>query len=220
MSLINDALKRASARASAPANPDLPAGIPVLQPAPDQKRGSALPILVLVVLAAVLVAAFFMMRGKPAETQAKGPPQPSAPQPAAAKSETAAPAPGAGAGLANSLKQAAAVADKVSDLNKEGIAAAEAVAASAPAAPQPVTAPAPAPIATAAPVVAAQAPKPAEPPVFKLQAIFFRLNNPSAVINGKTIRKGDILDGAKILDIQRNAVELELSGARQTLSLR
>lgn len=226
MSLINDALKRASAKSTArPANPDLPQGVPVLQPAPDQKPALTVPVLGLILLAALLIIAFFFMRSKEpvqqaSATTAQPGAAPASSPPATALPKAAAPTPEAPAAsqttpaanaVLNPLQRAAAVANKISAQNDEGVAAAQSISTPAAAPPAPIAAP----VRTAPPVEQAPA-----PPSFKLQAIFYRLNNPTAVINGKTVRQGESVSGAKVLAIQRNAVELDLNGHRQTLSLK
>jgi hypothetical protein len=84
------------------------------------------------------------------------------------------------------------------------------------------------PVVAATPVVPAPAPQPVvakpEPPkpVFpelKLQGIFYRLTNPSALVSGKNVRVGDSVQGVKIIAIERASVTLDFKGERKTLSL-
>jgi hypothetical protein len=84
---------------------------------------------------------------------------------------------------------------------------AEPVVAATPAAPVPQ------------PVVAK--PEPPKPvfPELKLQGIFYRLTNPSALVSGKNVRVGDIVQGVKIVAIERASVTLEFKGERKTLTL-
>jgi hypothetical protein len=56
-------------------------------------------------------------------------------------------------------------------------------------------------------------------PNLKVQGIFYRLKNPSALINGRTFGLGDTVEGAKIVEINRQTVVVEMSGARKTLAI-
>lgn len=85
-----------------------------------------------------------------------------------------------------------------------------------PATPAPVNEPAtpPAVETPAPPIVKPEFPK------LKLQGIFYRLNNPSVMINGKALWVGDDIEGAVIKTIERDNVTLEFEGKPQTLRLR
>jgi hypothetical protein len=81
-----------------------------------------------------------------------------------------------------------------------------------------------APEATITPIVAAAAPlaDPAAPPVqtYKLQSIFYRAQNPSAVINRQTVFLGSKVDGGRVTAIGRDSVTIVTStGQRQVLDL-
>lgn len=233
MSLINDALKRASTK-PAEQRPDLPPAVPVVEPAAGHKMAGAVPIIALVVLAVVLMAAFFWMRGrKPEAVQAQAPAVETAQQAAPAQVAAAPAAPSAAQTLADPLHKAAALANTISTQNREGEAVAQTIAATAKTNPAEAPAPstAPAAVATpaqAAPVAVAAAPAvvnevraaPVEPPSLKLQAIFFRMSHPTVVINGKTLARGESVDGVKVMEIRRNEVDVELNGQKQTLALR
>ena len=54
--------------------------------------------------------------------------------------------------------------------------------------------------------------------VWKLSGIVFNDTNPLAIINGKSIGVGDIIEGAKVLKIERKRVVIEYSG--NSISLR
>jgi hypothetical protein len=69
--------------------------------------------------------------------------------------------------------------------------------------------------ASVAPVTAA---KPKEPEL-KLQAVYFRMKGPTVIINGKTLKLGDTISGAKLTGIERNAAEIEIQGVRRRLAL-
>ncbi len=83
----------------------------------------------------------------------------------------------------------------------------------------------PAPVETAPPPAAPAAatavePAKAEFPNLKLQGIFFRASNPSAMINAKTFYVGDKIQGAKVLSITQDTVTMEFSGQTSELTLR
>ena len=54
---------------------------------------------------------------------------------------------------------------------------------------------------------------------FKLQGIFYRSSQASALINGKTLFVGDEIDGATLVTIERQAVRLVQSGRTNVLKL-
>lgn len=82
--------------------------------------------------------------------------------------------------------------------------------------PEPTVTPAPQPVvAKTEPVVP---PKPTFPEL-KLQGIFYRLNNPTALISGKNVHVGELVQGVKVMAIERNSVTLEMKGERRVLSL-
>ena len=54
----------------------------------------------------------------------------------------------------------------------------------------------------------------------KLQGIFFGHSRPSAIINGKTVYVGDILDKARIVAIQPKSVTVEMGGETNILKLK
>jgi hypothetical protein len=56
-------------------------------------------------------------------------------------------------------------------------------------------------------------------PPLKLQGIFFRATNPSALINGKTVFAGDYIGDVKVVAIERQRVKVELEGATKTIPL-
>jgi hypothetical protein len=89
-------------------------------------------------------------------------------------------------------------------------------------APTPTPAPAPAPEAT--PVVAAKpeppiaTPPPPSPPALKLQGIFYRTTNPTALISGNTVGVGETVSGARVLSITSQQVTLEWNGQKIVLN--
>ena len=77
-------------------------------------------------------------------------------------------------------------------------------------------------VAAAPPVVAVPA-APVVPPKFPqlwLQSIFYRPANPSVMINGRTLYLDDEVQGVTVADIQPSSVTLVLSGHTNVLTLR
>lgn len=62
-------------------------------------------------------------------------------------------------------------------------------------------------------------PEAEEFPELSLQGIFFRLKNPSVMINRRALYVGDEIGGAKVVEIRRRTVTLEMNGERRTLSM-
>ena len=54
-------------------------------------------------------------------------------------------------------------------------------------------------------------------PAVKLQAIFYRLSQPSARVNGKTLLVGEDVDGVRVASIERDNVVVEYKGESKTL---
>jgi hypothetical protein len=73
--------------------------------------------------------------------------------------------------------------------------------------------------ATNAPPVTTSEPQPPEFPALRLQGIFFRPANPSAVINAKTVFIGDKIEGVRVTGIERDCVTLEWEGQTKELTL-
>jgi len=140
----------------------------------------------------------------------------------------------------NPIARSRATLEKVQDQNQQGEHVADTMKATpaptkvasagsqgAPAAPQ---------VATSTPQVTS-APQEATPPQatsvptepqqvahttpanLRLQAVFFRLKKPSAVINGKTVYEGDDVEGAHVVKIERRSVNIQQDGSVRTLSL-
>jgi len=59
----------------------------------------------------------------------------------------------------------------------------------------------------------------AQPATFKLQGIFFRPANPSAVVNSKTVFVGDRIANAKVKAIDHQSVTLDIAGEIKLLTL-
>lgn len=82
--------------------------------------------------------------------------------------------------------------------------------------------PVPAPVADSAPNITASTAVPSGPrpfPELKLQGIYYRLNDPSVMINGKALELGDLIDGAKVVKIDRKEVTLEFEDQQKVLRL-
>ena len=70
---------------------------------------------------------------------------------------------------------------------------------------------------TGAPATQPAGPRPF--PELKLQGIYYRLNNPSVMINGHTLEIGDLVEGVRVIQIERKEVTLELDGQKKALRL-
>lgn len=87
------------------------------------------------------------------------------------------------------------------------------------------TAPAPGPApraetkADAATPNLAVAPVVTSSPTLRLQAIFYRPSGASAVINGRTLFRGDRIDGARVTAISRDSVTLQGADGTRVLTL-
>ena len=57
------------------------------------------------------------------------------------------------------------------------------------------------------------------PPPLKLQGIIFRLRNPTAMINGKSLLVGESVSGARVTKIEKDQVTLERDGKTVILNL-
>ena len=57
------------------------------------------------------------------------------------------------------------------------------------------------------------------PPGMKLQGIFYRVSNPTALISGKTVAVGDKVEGAQVVKIGREEVTLQRAGETIVLTL-
>lgn len=202
MSLINDALKRASTQKPTPAPPP---GGPPLQPAETADRSNPLPIILCIVgIGALLMAGAFWLksRGTPQTTVAEKPSSVSSPvesKPVPAQ---------------NPIERTTATLQKVMERNSDQTAPVTRVTNTS----APTVASATAPAATAPTPTPAQ-PAPPPTPTFHLQAIYYRMKGPTVVINGKTLKVGDHLDGATLIGIERTSAEIEFEGKSQRLTV-
>jgi hypothetical protein len=65
----------------------------------------------------------------------------------------------------------------------------------------------------------ARRPKPNDDSL-RVQGIFYRTNDPSAIINGKTVFVGDTVGAARIVAIERQSVTVQVSQERKVLGFR
>jgi hypothetical protein len=207
MSLINDALKRASQ--SDKSRPRDAAPPPVMLPAPE-RRASIIPLLLAVAVAVVVLLSLAMAGLLLRHALSRNDNLAAAPPPTAFSE--------APAQITN---------DKFSMANSQSTVSAL-VASPLPVAASTNDGRATLPRSQASPSVPAAAvasptndPAP-EPPPFpdlKLQAIFYSRANPKAVINGQTVGEKEIVSGVSVVSITQNKVTVEWSGQTRDLNL-
>jgi hypothetical protein len=211
MSLINDALKRAHQNqpppAAVPGAPMLPViGAPAVA---KRRTNRVVPVLILVMVGA---SRFFFWKWQQATRTGQVPGvveqtvvSDSTEIPLAARSV---------AGLPAEPDRASVAPESVPQSVVGRVVAAGPVVVAPTAAAGIAARPAPAAASVVAAVPAAV------PANIRLQAILFRLRNPTAILNGRTLEVGESVDGAKVVEIQRSLVVIERSGRRETLELR
>ncbi|MEW5924378.1 MAG: hypothetical protein AB1746_10355, partial [Candidatus Zixiibacteriota bacterium] len=59
----------------------------------------------------------------------------------------------------------------------------------------------------------------ANSPVWTLGGILYDINSPSAIINKKIVRDGDIINGARVVQIEKESVILDKDGLQFTLTI-
>ena len=201
MSLINDALKRATQAQ--------PATTPAPQPAapmqPVSQRRAGLPVYFTPVLLFIVSGAcWFLVKGWDARRQAGIYPAPITIHARETSSSSTTTKP---SGSAISETEIPIPAGRQFALNDAPTPSASATAT------VPTT-------DNAATVSAASAPQEAAvAPAFKLQGIFYRPSNPSAVVNSKTVYIGDLILNGKVKAIDRQTVTIDVGGATQVLTL-
>src|ERR1051326_6608161 len=200
MSLINDALKRASQAKPTPPTPT--AAEPPLRPV-EHRRGSALSLWIwpaLLVLVLGLAGWFFMKAWQAARTPTAGGRQVSV--------------------LAREAPQTPMPPTPPLQLKGETPVASNLQPVPAPVQGQTLLPSTTTSNASAAPVTSASL-EPVKPtfPVVRLQGIFFRAERPSALINAKTAFVGDKVANVKVLAITRETVTVEWNGETKVLSL-
>jgi hypothetical protein len=198
MSLINDALKRATE--AQPAGKPTPEMETTMKPAP-QARTMGLPVYFTPVLLFIVSGAcWFLVKGWDVRRQAIAS-TPAIPVQAREAEETPDVPAGEGAELPIPGNRRFALNDRPSPSvplsARAGSVTAGAAADSVP-----------------ADIVADEA-----PPAFKLQGIFYRPANPSAVVNSKTVFVGDRIANAKVKAIDHQSVTLEVAGETKVLTL-
>lgn len=206
MSLINDALKRAGQKREA--KHDFTNMKPVMKQSGGSGGGPGLTIIVicLVICGAITLGIWSYWNkkykdGYHADKQATNAP-----------AATAAPAAATNAPATNNnvLARAARTLGVVKDRNDEGTAAAETMQKR----PEPLAVVRP---PQAQPQAAGAAKKPEDP---KLQAIFYRLNDPTALIDGKTVGPGAPIAGGRVIAITREFVQVEIGGEVKELRIK
>jgi hypothetical protein len=90
----------------------------------------------------------------------------------------------------------------------------------APASSSPATPPTVAPASTNTTTsVASTEPAPTTSSELKLQGVFYRPSKPSAVINGKTVYRGDKVENARVISIGKRSVTVQVNGETKVLTL-
>lgn len=209
MSLINDALKRASTAAKTN-TPDPTVSIRV-RPIDQERRPSLLFVLglPLLVVAGLLSGGWYYYYGR---TPAQSQPSPLAARPAPATLAPNVPGPGPAAA------PAPAAPPEVTALNPPPANPVTAPAvANLPAAPASVAPLPPVKRSPAAPT--AVSPTPPTFPALKLQGIYYRRTNPTAMINSQNVGIGEMVDGVQVVAIERMTVTVELEGHMKVLGL-
>lgn len=57
-------------------------------------------------------------------------------------------------------------------------------------------------------------------PAIKINAIYYRVSRPTAMINGQNVKVGDVVDGMKVRVIERDGITMEFNHSSRTFSLR
>jgi hypothetical protein len=220
MSLINDALQRAGeADRRRRSKRDRPRLSP-LQPAPSPRGGgSGLKWLGSLLVLCLAVAGWALWQTDSAPPQTATPPKRISPSNAVAPPRLPSrPLPGADpfpaiTNLPTRASESATPASRIKvDTNL--------VVRSAPASAPVETEPPPdssAPLSTPPSAAVDGAGPPL--PNLRLQSIIYRLTQPTAMINGQSVQIGDLLEGARVVEIQRQSVTLEWQGTRHVLTL-
>ncbi len=189
MSMLNDALKRASQSDRSRARPAQPAQPRVVVQPPIVRRGQTLAMALVAgsVFALGLAVWFFWQLSSTSHSPA----------------------------LAN-VEPVAAVAPKPAppQVIQTEVPPPPALTVSPPEGAAQTAAPTPEPAAAPAP---AKPVEPAWPAELKLSGIFFRQNNPLALINGKTVGVGDEIKGIRVTKIESDRVTVEWNGKAKEL---
>jgi hypothetical protein len=234
MSLINDALKKAShankqKQAETPSQAPQAASTPPMQATVSPASSTFpiwIPILIVVLLLGIGALAVVLLSSKWASVEAKlpAPVTPAKPPVAAAPAEA----------VAKPTVPAAPVVvapPKAEPLVKAASVPAPAVTVAPKIEPaviaEPVVMPS-APVVAVEPVPAQPEPVTSQPavpavprfPSIKLQGIFYRMKDPTVMLNGNTVGLGGKVDGVTLTKIERTRVTLEWNGETKVLELR
>jgi hypothetical protein len=195
MSLINDALRRATNQDNKRDPNELPAMQPTFRPVRTGGPGFSIFVVCFLLAAALTLGAWFYYKRSIAAGKAT-------PAPAAATVNT----------NNNPLARAANTLGAVDNLNKEGVSAAESMQSATPAVAANPTPAIGTPTAPSAVAATAGGPK--------LQGIFYSANNASVIINGKSMKVGDEANGIKVVSIAQKSVTIESGGQRRELTMK
>jgi len=190
MSLINDALRRATTENPKRDPKELPSMQPNYRPVRAGGAGFSIFVVCFVMAAALTLGAWvYWKRGLKSN----------AAQPVSAAERAAS---DAAKTNNNPIARAANTLRKVDATNKEGETEADNLQNGG-----------------AAPtIVAAKATVASGGP--KLQGIFFSANNPAAIINGKSMKVGDEADGVKVLEITKTSVRVQSGSEVRELTMK
>lgn len=217
MSLINDAIKRANQAnkdRQAPGNPAAPspAEMQTVETSRAQPAGGSMTSMLLIAGIVVFVLLggsllFLSMSGSRSNDESAGPlvseTVPSSPAsssvPQTGESPAVTPAP-AESLVADALQNPVPPPTTIVPGDPAGVAT-----------------PSTAPVIAASPLAQPAGPRPF--PELKLQGIYYRLRDPSVMINGQTLEIGDVVENARVIRIERKEVTLELDGQQKVLRL-
>jgi hypothetical protein len=226
MSLINDALKRA--QRTHQQQPRDPGTDPPLQPvdshSPRQWDWAKLVVPGALVLVCAFALGFLWLGWRTAQNKAGAQAQLSAQQPekhvVTPQARTAVP----GLGVLAPAETGGAVASALTIRGPltEPVTATKAAAleAGAPIIKQPLASKNQEEMVMTEPEQTEGAAEDASGEDFKLQAIYYRLSRPSAMVDGRALGVGDEIRGAKVLAIERYSVSLLVGGQTNVLRLR
>lgn len=210
MSLINDALKKAGN------NKINPRGGPPMQPVADEPKsggggGKGFTVfLICFILAGGAALGAWNYWNKKYKNGATGGPR---------TTNNAAAKPAAPNTNNNPIARAAAVFNKVLDRNTEGEQTATSI--QQPATPGATKSPGATATKTTSPIVLKPKPKPVWiPGMPRVQAIIYREQDPTALIDGKTVRAGDRIGEVLILEIKKDTVMMKLKDETHEISVR
>jgi hypothetical protein len=221
MSLINDAIKRASqSEKDRPPGDGLPSA---MRPAPASRR-SFVPALAVLAIVVLLAAASWLVWRSLSLRQDRAPlPSVTSAQPSrrdAAAASNPAPLPSAVPAAALTKEEGPAKNAAPALPAVPGIEPLPSVAPAKEGLPAVVTPPANTNPPAAPPATnIASAPLPPSFPELKLQGIFYSRNNPRASINGEIHRENELVGEVRIVTIAPNKVTVEWNGQTRDLNL-